>query len=74
MSDQENCTHEVHFNQICVFCGKDIEFELDEKEKTIELISAAGLKLSKTEADCLERENTIRLLKERKLILVVDLH
>ncbi|KAI9304438.1 hypothetical protein BJ944DRAFT_266855 [Cunninghamella echinulata] len=73
MTDQDNCTHEVVFNQICVFCGKDVEFEHDNNEKQVEIISAAGLKLSKTEADRLERENTLRLLKERKLILVVDL-
>ncbi|KAI8092729.1 uncharacterized protein BX664DRAFT_327984 [Halteromyces radiatus] len=71
--NQESCTHEVQFNNLCAFCGLNLEHAEDQTTQVDITHNRPGLTVSKKEAERLEQEDAIRLLKERKLILVVDL-
>ncbi|KAI8328501.1 hypothetical protein BC941DRAFT_385470 [Chlamydoabsidia padenii] len=69
----EDCTHEVQFNNLCAVCGKNLEHTDDQTAQVDITHNRPGLTVSRKEAERLEQEDATRLLKERKLILVVDL-
>ncbi|CAO3624323.1 unnamed protein product [Cunninghamella blakesleeana] len=70
-SDQGNCVHKIQYNQIC---RKNIKVNKNGEVKGhTKIICSAELEFAEKEIKQLKLENTIRLLQERKLILVVDL-
>lgn len=75
---QEPCTHTVQYGGLCALCGKSTEeqdyseFKLDRAPITMSHDNV-GLKVSYGEAERIEKNSVSRLLKEKKLILVVDL-
>ncbi|KAH3681655.1 hypothetical protein WICPIJ_007381 [Wickerhamomyces pijperi] len=76
----EPCYHEVQFGGLCAVCGKSLEEETDytgynySDRATISMSHARNdLKISKGEAAKIEEKMTVNLVKEKKLILVVDL-
>ncbi|CAH6720915.1 RNA polymerase II subunit A C-terminal domain phosphatase [[Candida] jaroonii] len=77
---EEPCAHAVQYGGLCALCGKAVEDEKDytgynyEDRATISMSHEnTGLKISYEEATKIEQNTTDRLLKEEKLILVVDL-
>lgn len=77
---EEECSHEVQFQGLCVECGKDMS-EItylsniaDSKRAQISMVHTnSGLKVSQTFASNVQVERQRKLLKDRKLSLVVDL-
>ncbi|PWA02851.1 hypothetical protein BB558_000999 [Smittium angustum] len=74
----EPCTHEIQFNGLCSICGKDVtflsHFGSDMERATVNMsYDVVGLMVSNEEAMRLEKENTERLLQNRKLSLILDL-
>ncbi|CAO3598552.1 unnamed protein product [Absidia cylindrospora] len=64
--------HEVQFNNLCAFCGKNLEHTEHQSAQVDITHNRPGLTVSRKEAERIEKEDATRLLKERKLILVVD--
>ncbi|KAH3674536.1 hypothetical protein WICMUC_003213 [Wickerhamomyces mucosus] len=76
----EPCSHAVQFGGLCAVCGKSLEEEADysgykyEDRAPISMSHGrSDLKISKNEAERVEKKMTKNLITERKLILVVDL-
>lgn len=69
------CSHPTVINDLCAECGADLQ--KDEKsntQATIPMIhSIPTLKVSQEQAQIIGRADTARLLKDRKLVLLVDL-
>lgn len=79
-SVQEPCTHAVQYGGMCAWCGASVADEKDytdfsnkDRAPISMSHSTAGLTVSLSEAQRLEEGSTKQLLKQRKLILVVDL-
>ncbi|KAG5356952.1 RNA polymerase II subunit A C-terminal domain phosphatase [Yarrowia sp. E02] len=77
---QEPCTHAVQYGGMCAWCGASVADEKDytdfsnkDRAPISMSHSTAGLTVSLSEAQRLEEGSTKQLLKQRKLILVVDL-
>lgn len=77
---KEPCGHAVQYGGLCALCGKAVEDEKDysqynyEERATISMShDNKGLRVSYGEATKIEQDSTVRLSKEKKLILVVDL-
>lgn len=77
---QEPCTHAVQYGGMCAWCGASVADEKDytdfsnkDRAPISMSHSTAGLTVSVSEAQRLEEGSTKQLLKQRKLILVVDL-
>lgn len=76
----EACTHTVQYGGLCALCGKAVEDEKDysgysyDDRATIAMShDNTGLKISMDEAAKIENSSTLKLVEDRKLILVVDL-
>lgn len=79
-SVQEPCTHAVQYGGMCAWCGASVADEKDytdfsnkDRAPISMSHSTAGLTVSLSEAQRLEEGSTKQLIKQRKLILVVDL-
>lgn len=79
-SVEEPCTHSIQYGGLCALCGKSLEEETDysgykyEDRAPISMSHGhSDLKVSKDEAEKVEEQWAQSLVKERKLILVVDL-
>ncbi|KHJ33856.1 putative fcp1-like phosphatase [Erysiphe necator] len=77
---EESCLHAVQYFGLCCFCGKDMTLVTwasandDTVYAKINMIhNQTSLTISEDEASKAEKELQIRLLKNRKLSLVVDL-
>ncbi|CAG8476598.1 13550_t:CDS:2 [Acaulospora colombiana] len=76
---KEPCFHSVQLHGLCAICGNDMmktDFTgVDYSQRaTISMAhNVAGLTVSLSEAERLEKETSTRLLKSRKLSLIVDL-
>lgn len=77
---EEECSHEVQFQGLCVECGKDmseitfLSNVAESKRAQISMVhNDPGLKVSHTFASGVQVERQRKLLKDRKLSLVVDL-
>ncbi|KPI41183.1 RNA polymerase II subunit A C-terminal domain phosphatase [Cyphellophora attinorum] len=80
---EEDCTHEVQFNGLCINCGKDLTQEASPTGGASSGIEArapivfdhdtTGLTISQDAARAIDVESKRRLLAEKKLSLVVDL-
>ncbi|ODV94162.1 hypothetical protein PACTADRAFT_44864 [Pachysolen tannophilus NRRL Y-2460] len=76
----EPCKHSIQYGGLCALCGADLE-EIDylgynyqdRAQVTMSYGGSSNLKVSMDEAEKLEQISSKRLLKEEKLILVVDL-
>ncbi|CCH46356.1 RNA polymerase II subunit A C-terminal domain phosphatase [Wickerhamomyces ciferrii] len=76
----EPCTHSIQYGGLCALCGKSLDEETDysgfkyEDRAPISMShGTSDLKISKSEAQKVEQLMTKNLIKENKLILVVDL-
>lgn len=75
----EPCTHSVQYGGLCAICGATLDqedyTEFDNKDRAPISMAhdTSGLKVSYDEAQRIEKTSSDRLLKEEKLILVVDL-
>ncbi|KAL1116434.1 hypothetical protein AAG570_004908, partial [Ranatra chinensis] len=69
------CSHPVVINELCAECGADLQKEApNSTAATIPMVhSIPQLKVSREQAQQLGRADTERLLKEKKLVLLVDL-
>lgn len=76
---QEACTHDVQFGGLCAVCGKvldEVDYSGYDVAKRAPIAMSHGrtdLKISLSEAERIEQNSAKRLLKEERLILVVDL-
>ncbi|KAL3901159.1 MAG: hypothetical protein SGCHY_000820 [Lobulomycetales sp.] len=67
------CAHAVSLGGLCGVCGSDISRD-DANDATINIAhNSLGLLISPSEAVRLERETASRLLREKKLLLILDL-
>lgn len=76
----EPCSHSIQYGGLCALCGKSLEEETDysgykyEDRAPISMShGTSNLKISKNEAEKVEELMTKNLIKDKKLILVVDL-
>lgn len=76
----EPCSHSIQYGGLCALCGKSLDEEADysgykyEDRAPISMShGTSNLKISKNEAEKVEELMTKNLIKEKKLILVVDL-
>jgi len=76
----EPCSHPIQYGGLCALCGKSLEEETDysgykyEDRAPISMShGTSNLKISKNEAEKVEELMTKNLIKDKKLILVVDL-
>jgi RNA polymerase II subunit A-like phosphatase len=76
----EPCSHSIQYGGLCALCGKSLEEEADysgykyEDRAPISMShGTSDLKISKDEAEKVEERWAKSLIKEKKLILVVDL-
>jgi RNA polymerase II subunit A-like phosphatase len=74
----EPCSHAVQWKGMCSLCGKDCSIDdlagSDSSRATIRMThDASELFVSQQEAQRLEKENTSRLIKQKKLSLILDL-
>ncbi|EEB06244.2 CTD phosphatase Fcp1 [Schizosaccharomyces japonicus yFS275] len=72
---KEPCSHEVHYGGLCAICGQNITNQdymgfSDLSRATINMTHGSG---GLTEARRLETETAIRLQKQKRLSLIVDL-
>ncbi|KAI9321216.1 hypothetical protein BX666DRAFT_1899793 [Dichotomocladium elegans] len=67
------CSHEVQYQGLCACCGKILDSSEVNKDNISMTHDSMNLTVSRKEAERLERENTNRLLHERKLSLILDL-
>ncbi|CEP21468.1 FCP1 [Cyberlindnera jadinii] len=77
---EEPCSHSIQYGGLCALCGKSLDEDLDysgfKNEDRAPIAMSHGtnnLKVSKDEATKVEKLWTKSLVKQRKLILVVDL-
>ncbi|KAB5533397.1 RNA polymerase II subunit A C-terminal domain phosphatase [Coniochaeta sp. 2T2.1] len=77
---EEACSHDIQFAGLCATCGKDMtevnwaSENRDTERAPINMIhDATQLKVSAGQAQRAEQESQLRLLRQRKLSLVVDL-
>ncbi|WFC98469.1 protein-serine/threonine phosphatase [Malassezia yamatoensis] len=69
----EECEHPIQVAGLCALCGKEIDEEAFGEQTFATLHSSASVKVSRAEAERIDRETTSRLLEQRKLALIVDL-
>ena len=75
----EPCTHSVQYAGLCALCGAKVdevdytEFSNQDRAPIAMSHDSTGLKVSFDEAQRMEKSSSSQLLKNRKLILVVDL-
>lgn len=71
----KGCSHPTVINDLCAECGADLEKEgKTRSEATIPMIhSIPTLKVSQEQAQIIGRADTARLIRDRKLVLLVDL-
>ncbi len=76
----EPCSHPIQYGGLCALCGKSLDEEADysgykyEDRAPISMShGTSNLKISKNEAEKVEELMTKNMIKEKKLILVVDL-
>jgi RNA polymerase II subunit A-like phosphatase len=71
----EPCSHAVQWKGMCTLCGKDCSIDgSDSSRATIQMThDASELFVSQNEAQKLEKENSTRLINQRKLSLILDL-
>lgn len=77
MGDAE-CAHPIQAGGLCALCGKEIDECVRTNSTTFgptfaTLHSSANVKVSRDEAERIDRESTEALLNARKLALIVDL-
>lgn len=76
---EEICDHSVQYGGLCALCGRSLDnkdyMEYSDVDRAPIAMShdTSGLTVSLTEAERIETRSTQRLLKEKRLILVVDL-
>lgn len=75
---EEVCSHSVQLHGLCALCGKDLTIAhyvgSDTHRATINLThDSRGVKISHKEATRIEKDNSERLLKSKKLSLLLDL-
>ncbi|XP_047536037.1 RNA polymerase II subunit A C-terminal domain phosphatase [Vanessa atalanta] len=76
IADLEECRHPTVMKEMCAECGADLRAEETQKRDTavVPMVhSVPELKVSEELAQKLGREDADRLLKDRKLVLLVDL-
>ncbi|XP_024082343.1 RNA polymerase II subunit A C-terminal domain phosphatase [Cimex lectularius] len=71
----EGCSHPTVINDLCAECGADLQKEgSSESQATIPMIhSIPQLKVSHEQAQLIGKADTDRLIRDRKLVLLVDL-
>lgn len=75
----EPCTHPIQYSGLCAVCGKDLEevdysgYNYQERNSIAVSYGSSDIKMSMNEAERIEQSSMKHLLKDKKLILVVDL-
>ncbi|CAH1395033.1 unnamed protein product [Nezara viridula] len=71
----KGCSHPTVVNDLCAECGADLQKDgKNQSQATIPMVhSIPSLKVSHEQAQIIGRADTTRLLKDRKLVLLVDL-
>ncbi|XP_066903252.1 RNA polymerase II subunit A C-terminal domain phosphatase-like [Halyomorpha halys] len=71
----KGCSHPTVVNDLCAECGADLQKDgKNQSQATIPMVhSIPSLKVSHEQAQKIGRADTTRLLKDRKLVLLVDL-
>ncbi|XP_030031791.2 RNA polymerase II subunit A C-terminal domain phosphatase isoform X2 [Manduca sexta] len=76
VAELEGCRHTTVMKEMCAECGADLRID-DEPKREVAVVpmvhSVPELKVSEELAQKLGREDAGRLLKDRKLVLLVDL-
>lgn len=72
---ERGCSHPTVMNDLCAECGADLrKIELCGSKASVPMVhSVPDLKVSEEQAQILGRADEERLLKDRKLVLLVDL-
>ena len=74
----DECAHPIQVGGLCAICGKEIDECVNANSSTFgptfaTLHSSSSVKVSRDEAERIDRESTTHLIRSRKLALIVDL-